>query len=369
MKRKRRATGASPVVRHPSLPFEKMDDPGSWTGESVGLGYELGATYLYEELERVAPRSALAERVVRLGSAGRYVRENYLEKGLEVPEDKAEKIATVSILLGSLGQSLWKVRAFRSPGYDFELRALSQADELFAGEGARLIRSHGFTFFSAAFFADQGFSIEFIKAGQEASPDYFVFCNSDRFACEATTKEPAATIPEGLDIPGYWAHVHDCVLKKKGKFRDPAYRDGVLLIDTSTISHLIQNAPLQTADLHSLEDYDEAVRAKESHLGYPPGRSDRLIKYDDSPFSQGVQELQRLLAGTSVRNVMVWRRLVEKRGEAFFRREGNMILGSIKGRRFWRYFKSVLIFPGDGIRITGLDLPDRPGRSDSSPEE
>ncbi|MCE9583214.1 MAG: hypothetical protein K8T20_12045 [Planctomycetes bacterium] len=338
-----------------SPPFEKMDDPQSWTGDSTCSGYELGAAYLYQELQRVSPMSPLAERVVLLGNAVKYIQANYVEKGIEVPTDKASKTVEAIFRWGWLGYSLWKLRSFRSPVYDFELRELAGADRR-TEDGARRLRSHGFTFSAAAHFAGKGFSVDFIKAGLKPAPDFFISRNNDRFPCEATTKAPTGKIGPGHDVATYFSHVHAAITEKKPKFREAQYDHGVLLVDVSPIYHLVEGAHFQRAEIITMEDYDLCKRAGEEDLGFPPSRVDRVLSFDDSPFAQGVNEIRRLLDGTSIRSVMFWRRLIEVRGDRVVRREGSNILGTMRGRKFWRYFPStsVLMFPALDEKLVGF---------------
>jgi hypothetical protein len=319
------------------IPFELMDAPDAWSLENTGRTLELGARYLYDEVERIEPGCPLGQAVTRLGNNVKYLWQNFNAKGLIPPPDKLEKVMTAMDLQGNLGYSLWRLRSHRhSPGYEFELNQLAQA-----GDGTesskRLLRSHGFTFQMAARMTEKSFGVAFCQPGTEEGPDFILSRDGDTFPCEATTKDPAKIVSAYVDE--FWRHILNAVKNKKTKFSSSRYQHGVLLIDCSPIAHLMVGAQLGIDTIVSME-------ADGSY-----GRSDRLVRYDGSPFSNGVKEVEELLRGTNVTTVVLRYWKFAAREGAGERRDQIQVLGSIRGRCFWKHFESPLIFPGEGIQV------------------
>lgn len=320
------------------IPFELMDAPDAWSLENTGRTLELGVRYLYDEVQRVEPGCPLAQVVTRLGTNVKYLWQNFNEKGLPPPPDKLEKVMTAMDIQGNLGYSLWRLRFHRhSPGYEFELKQLAQASDG-TETSKRLLRSHGFTFQMAARMVEKSFGLEICAPGAEEGPDFILARDGDTFPCEATTKDPAKIVSPTVDE--FWRHILNAVKRKKTKFAASGYRHGVLLIDCSPIAHLMAGTQLGVDQLVSM-DADGSY-----------GRSDPLVRYDGSPFSNGVKEVQELLRGTNVTAVVLRYRKFSAREGAGERRDQIQVLGSIRGRRFWKHFDAPLIFPGDGVTVT-----------------
>jgi hypothetical protein len=317
-------------------PFDLMDDSTAWTTENTCRTLELGARYLYEEVQRIDPGSPLSAAVLRLGNAVAYVKANYIEKGIPVPNDKRDKIMTAMDLEGNLGYALWRLRHYRSEGYDYELKQLAQAGDG-TGTSKLLLRSHGFVFLISAWFVSKSFGIEFCLPGVVEGPDFIATREGDSFHCEATTKDPPTLRSDTVEE--FWRHIHNAVQRKKSKFQTSPSRDDILLIDCSPIAHLTEGSPLHADQLASMD----------GDGGH--GRIDRLILFDGLPFSEGIRKLESLLGDTNISNIVLRNCRSSVRDGVGERRDLFLVLGMIKGRRFWRYFEAPLIFPGPGMSI------------------
>jgi len=328
------------------VPYDVMDDYSRWRDPNACVEVlHAGVNYLHEILVAKHARCPLLKKVLALGDLKlKMERESKGDPASANPADVKVFFEQLN-LLGTLGYSLWHLRNYSdSKGFRYELKELSGigAEGNSAGTDLR-IRGQGFVLFSAACVARDGFGIEFIarKEGGGKTPDYFALRDTHRFACEATTKSP--TVLKSSSVTEFWTQVNAAVLEKREKFRDKAYENGVILIDCTPVFGLIDfsEIPVGGTIVH--------MPAKEGEL---PGPGEApLLRYDDSEFSRGLQELQRLIADTGVRNVILWNRAFSVGDETIKRELRYMVLGALKGRRFWAYFPRAVVFPGPEVQV------------------
>ena len=315
----------------PQAHFDLMDQADAWTSKVMQRTLELGARYLYDEAERIEPGSPLSKASIKLGNSIQHVRTHYYQKGLAVPADQRDKIMAALDLHGNLGYALWKLRAFRSAGYDFELKQLAQWGGL-SGSSKRLLRSHGSLFHFASRLAVKSFAIEFCLPGAIEGPDFIASIDGASFPCEVTTKDPEKLKAETVEE--YWRHVHNAIRAKRGKFDSATLDNGVLLIDCTPIAHLIQGVPLRSHEVASMDANGTS------------GRVDRVVRYDGSAMAEGVRRTEVMLQGSRIRNLALrnWLFTTENgRGE---RLDLILVLGTLEGRGFWKHFNAPLILPG-----------------------
>ncbi len=338
-----------------TIPFEEMDNIEKWQHpyESQEL-LAAGTHFLYELVRERFPNAPFLERITRLGDRKIFVDQEYVAKGMRVPDERANWLITEMHKIGTIGFSLWHLRpSFATPGFDDEIQDLARvtkddSDE----ENERLLRGVSFLMYSASILARNGFEIEFIKRGDQKRPDFFARRDGNTFACEATTRRPkklrASTVKE------FWFHANKAVEKKLPQLRHPEFKSCVLLLDCSPVFDLMFSEGLVAAGtLHVMNPPGQSG---------PPPRSVPLLRYDDTEFAAGLKKLTEIVAGSNVHTIMYWKFTTEVLGEIHRRHLKHRVLGTIgPGYNFWGYFDNAIVFPGPDVKVVWDDDLDTAG--------
>ncbi|MFL5330230.1 MAG: hypothetical protein ACJ8C4_15120 [Gemmataceae bacterium] len=247
-------------------------------------------------------------------------------------------------LLGTLGHSLWHLRQhLPSRALRFELKELSQLGSGInpAGDALRL-RGQGFLLLAAAQLAKQGFEIEFVeRAKGRVIADLLVHRDGVTFCCEATSRQP--NLENGHPVEFFWSVISSVAEDKKRQVAFDGHRYGVLIIDCTPI--------WDAFSLGQIPVGGDLVYMVPPELGGPRSGAVSLVRFDDSEFSRGLRGLERILRGSNVQSIILWKHHCEIFEDGYRRHIFYRVIGSIEGAPFWSYFDRPMVFPGPNVHV------------------
>lgn len=328
------------------IDFRVLDDDTRWA-DSISHPEVLlaGVWFLNQTMLKIYPRCPLLGLIRGFGDRFNAVIQKAGGGFSQLTADEAEQLLTELHLFATLGYSLWHLSNYHdSSGFLNELKELSKVG---GGqnpvEDAVRIRGHGFLLLAASDLAKQGFGIEFVKRqakrGQR-TPDLKANRDSTSFYCEITSISPQKG--DFSDVAFFWSKINEVVGEKLSQLEVANPRNGVVIVDCTPIWDA-----LNFSQIHA----DVLVYDIPQHLGGPFTASASLIRYDDSPISVGLKNLEMTIRGSAVRSLILWKQKSKSVGDGFKREIAYRVLGAIDGVVFWRYFEKVLAFPGPDVTV------------------